>query len=483
MGANQYMTDHIWGPEIDFTYRCQFHEMILLNKAYAMMLAKQGLMTPGDCRKIAAGLDEVEAGLRPENMDREQDLYYNMMEQLSQTVGRETGSLLHMGRSRNDMMFTTGRMQIRRQLLDFMGNVHALMETLLLTAKANTDTVITYFTYGQPSQPGTYGHYLMLMFGHLSRDWVRLQAAYKNCNRSPMGAAAGIGTCFNVDKRYIAGLLGFDSTIEHSLEAVSAVDFLLEAESAMEILMLNIGKMAQDLYGWASYEYGVLDCDSSITSGSSIMPQKKNPELIEHIRAQSGKAFGVFADACMLMHNTSLFPNIEAITDIFYDYALWIREAEKAVSLLREGLAHSRIRNKRSYAYTENSFTGAGFMAEMLARKYGIPFTLTHHIVHDMIIELAEKQTLSPAYMTGALMKKTSEKILGKPLLLSDDEVRSLLDPETCLNHIATGGSPRPADTLALIAEGERILDSQRQWRDERRKQIAEAYARIQRGV
>lgn len=322
--------------------------------------------------------------------------------------------------------------------------------------------MITYYTYGQPAQPGNYGHYLTLVSELLSRDYTRLQAAYRNTNRSPMGAAAGIGTSYPLDLPYCARLLGFDSVVEHSIDAVASTDYLLEAEAAVTIMMSNMSKVAQDFFFWASYEYRLLDCNASIVSGSSIMPQKKNPELFEHMRAQTARAMGMFSDAIEMSRNTTLFPNMESILDMFSDFSTWMKEVKKVLGLLKEGLRNSEIRKKESYEYTHGNFTGTSSMAEYLAQKYQAPFTETHEIIHDMLAELMENDTLEIEYMTGELMKEVSERVLGRALIMTDEEVRRMLDPMFCLSKKVTGGTPKPENTKKLISRNQEVLAEQK---------------------
>ncbi len=484
MSKNRYLVEKIFQDQIQASYRDQFHEMIYMDKAHGIMLVKQGLLSAENYKLIANGLDQVEDALKEEDLKGDLgDLYFNITQKLYDLIGEETGCLIHVGRSRNDMMCACNRMQIRRELLNLMGEINDLRDLLLNLAGEHTETIITYYTYGQPAQPGTYGHYLMLVCELLSRDYTRLQAAYRNTNRSPMGAAAGIGTGYPLDVSYCARLLGFDSVIEHSIDAVSSPDYLLEAEAAITIMMSSMSKLAQDLFFWASYEYQLLDCNSSIVSGSSIMPQKKNPELFEHMRAQTARAMGLFSDATQMSRNTTLFPSMESILDMFSDFSVWMKEVNKVLGLLKEGLKNSEIRKKESYEYTHNNFTGASSMAEHLSQKYKIPFTATHEIIHDMISRLMEKDTLDIKYMTSGLMKDVSEKILGKALVLTDEEVRQMMDPMFCLNAKVTGGTPKPEDTLRLISKNREILSKQRHWLEECCSKIKCAYEEIQKGV
>lgn len=484
MALDPYIVKNIWEPCAKEFYRQQFHEMILMDKAHGIMLVKQELLRAEDYRTIAGGLDRVEETLKEEDIRGElNDLYFNLTQQLYETIGEETGCLVHVGRSRNDMECTCNRMQVRREILDILQQMNEVMETLLKLADENVDTVITLFTFGQPAQPGTFAHYLMLIFDLLSRDYVRLQAAYQNANRSPMGAAAGIGTGFPLDPQYISDLLGFDSVIDNTIDAIASPDYLLETEADIAIMASNLSKIAQDLFFWASYEYRILDCSSSIATSSSIMPQKKNPTCFERMRAQSGRATGMLAEALALNRNTTLFPNMESTIDMFYVFGSAVRETRTALGLLKVGLENSAIRKEVSYEYTRNNFTGATTMAEYLSQQYHIPFTETHHIIHDMVCRLMENGTLEAGYLTGSLMAEISEKVLGKAIIMTDEEVQRMVDPMFCLERKVTGGTPKPRDTRKLIAKNKELLARQKQWLEDASSKILHAYGQIQKGI
>ena len=485
MALDPYIVQNIWEPCAKEFYRRQFHEMILMEKAHGIMLARQGLLEAEDYRLLADGLDQVEKTLREEDIHGEyNDLYFNLTRKLYDIVGEEKGCLLHVGRSRNDMECACNRMQIRRELLDLLEQLSEVMETLLDVAEQNVDTVIAFFTFGQPAQPGTYAHYLMLAFDLFARDCTRLRAAYQNTNRSPMGAAAGIGTSFPLDPKLVSELLGFDAVIENSLDAVSSPDYLLEVEADTAIMASNLSKIAQDLFHWASQEYHILDCDGAIATTSSIMPQKKNPTCFERMRAQSGRAAGMLAEAMALSRNTTLFPSMEATIDMFYVFGFAMEETRKALGLLQVGLRHSQIRRDVARTFARDSFTGATAMAEYLSQTYQIPFAETHRILHGMIDRLtAEKGGARIRDLTGALLAEVTGELLDKPIVMTDVEVQHLLEPEFCLEQKLTGGTPKYRDTIQLIEKNRAVLHDLRAWLKETEGRIQSAYAQVRQGL
>ena len=465
MPVNPYLSQALNVPQTTRKFRAQFHEMIRVNKAHGMMLVRQGLLSREDFLTIRTGLDRVEATMTEADAKGELgDLYFNIMDRLYLEIGHETADKLHLGRSRNDIGRTCNRMQVRRELLRILEMLEQVMAQMLSMADRHLDSVITYYTFGQPAQPGTFAHYLLLCFDILTRDCRRLQAAYATTNRSPMGSAAGIGTGYPLAPTLTAELLGFDGIIENTADAVAANDFFLEAQGAMAILISSLSKMAQDFLFWCSYEYGILDPDRSISTGSSIMPQKKNPAVFERMRACSAHAIGLFSDTLALSQNTTMFPNIDSTNELIYPFAPAMAAASKAIGLLQAGLENITLRKERSYEYTRNNFTGATTMAEVLSQTYHVPFTETHHIIHGMIVRLMENGTMEAKYLTGELMAEISEQVLGKPLVMTDEEVQRMVDPMYCLNHKVTGGTPKPADTEYMLRQRCQMLEQQKSW-------------------
>lgn len=241
MAIHPYIVAQIRSPTAKSFYRSQFHEHIWKKKAHGKMLVKQGLLSSEDYKQISWALDQVEHTLQEDQIDGNLvDLYFNIMKSMYHLIGEEIGCRIHVGRSRNDMNCTCNRMAMRRELVRLMERINRIMELLLALAAENIDVIITYYTYGQPAQPGTYGHYLMMLFQMLERDFRRLLAAYATINMSPMDSATGMGTQYPPDPAYTARLLGFDGVIPHSTDAISSTDYMLESSSAIANIMTTI---------------------------------------------------------------------------------------------------------------------------------------------------------------------------------------------------------------------------------------------------
>lgn len=479
MPYSTYFAEEIMRPTIIKNHRNQRNELALLNKAYAKMLVRCGLLDEKDRVTIAGGLDRALAALGEDTLDGNMtDLYFSMESALYAQIGEETACRLHLGRSRNDIYCALARMEIRKSIWQLAEHLVSLQHTILDTATKNLRTIIPYYTYGQPAQPGTYAHYLVTLAAMLGRDLDRLQAAYRNTNRSPMGGAASIGTSFGIDKTYMAELLGFDGVIDNSLDAVASFDFLLETEAAVAILMNTASKTASDLFFWATDECRILDCDLSISGGSSIMPQKKNPAGVENVRAKSSHAAGLLAGGLMATKNTSLFPvsdNFET-TFLYWEH---LDQAAKTLGMLEDALKHSAIRKDIAFRRALDSFTGATALAEALTLRFGIPFVETHHVVGEMVRQLMAKDRLHAAEMTEKLLRAAARTVLGKEIIFSDAEIAEALSPAHGLDAKVTGGTPKVRDTKKLISAGKKHLAGHERRLAAAKQQVWAAYAKI----
>lgn len=440
-----YVVKQLFKPIISQQYKDQFLDLIWLNQAYGKMLVRQDLLRESDFQVIEQGLTKVARELRETDLEPERiDLYNNVMTRLSQEVGEETAQLLHLGRSRNDIGATCRRMQIRREILKVVELLDHTMDVILRAAEENLDTVMTFYTYGQPSQPGTYAHYLLAVWDSFARDHDRFVHAYDTTNCCPLGAAAGTGTSYPIDRQYLADLLGFDSVIDNSLDAVSGTDYLLELEMALTLMMTKISQIAQDFIFWSSEENHILEFENSVVTGSSIMPQKQNPICLEHMRALSAKASSTLLYGIDMCRNTSWFPSSDTYLYQPLDYSRTIPEVLKALELLQLVLTKSHIRRERALYLTQTNQSGATALAEYLAQTNGITFTEGHHLAGQLIRGNAAADGINLSSIEAAM------------------------DPIEGLKRKQSGGTPRREDTAAMLSRSKKILDDQRKWRQEK---------------
>ena len=441
----------------------QREDLLQLNCAYAQMLHDQGLLTQKEFQTIKEGLLVSFPKVSENDMRESQgDLHYAFEKALFKAADPKVACKLHVGRSRNDMYFTLYRMSVRKALLSVMQHTFDLTEVLKGQIEEHLTTVIPYYTYGQPSQPGTWGHYLESILELMTGDLERMKRAFELTNQCPMGAAAGIGSSFNLDKEKVSQLLGFDRPIDNTMLGNSDVNYFLETIFAFTTLNTTLMRVANDLEFFSSTECGILDCEDALCGGSSIMPQKKNAEAVELLRAMTSNWDGYLTN-CLNASGVTLFPVHE--TYYFYE-RFWDNTSVLLdnVNLLACILTHSQIRKEVAYRRALEGFTAATGMAEELTKEIGEPFEITHHIVGGMIKRLMQENRLQTKNITPQLMKEISESVLEHSLEKSQQAISQLIDPLASLNAKTTGGTPRPDDTKLLLQKSLKVIIEIRSW-------------------
>ncbi len=462
-------------------YRYRRDALYHLNLAYAAMLLKQGFMTRVEHDTIVDGLKKVQARISEEDIRKcDGDIYFLYESELFKTIDKNVAAKLHIGRSRNDMYFTMYRMSLRDAIWQVIDEIIETQKLLEQQVKLHAETVIPYYTYGQPAQPGTWGHYLLSVHEMFAADLERLQHAYKTVNKSAMGSAAGIGTAFKLDKKTVADLLGFDDVIENTVIGNSAVDYFLETISDLGILNTTLSRVSSDMIFFASAECKILDCDRRICGVSSIMPQKKNAAAVELLRSQTEHFNGYMVNAFSSASSTTLFPVHETY---FFFERFWdnVHILIDNVRLLRLILELSTVNKERGYRLALDGFTAATGMAEELTVETGEPFTLTHHVVGGMIRTLMDQHRLSIENMTPEMLKDQSQKVLGKTIERTQQQIGAMLDPLASLNAKVTGGTPKPTDTLNMLNEAIRIRARNEEWLKASKSKVGHAYSHLER--
>ncbi len=349
--------------------------------AHATMLARQGILSEAERDAIISGLETVRSRIDSGDFDWSvplEDVHMNIESALTDAVG-DAGKRLHTGRSRNDQVATDVRLWLRDEIDAIRSEIARLQESLLDLAEREADTVLPGFTHLQVAQPITFGHHMMAWFEMLDRDRERLADCRRRMNRMPLGAAALAGTTYPIDRQYTAELLGFDRPAENSLDAVSDRDFAIEFAAAAAILMMHLSRFSEELILWSSAQFGFIELSDSFCTGSSIMPQKKNPDVPELVRGKSGRVFGHLIALLTLMKGQPLAYNKDNQEDKepLFDTADTLRGSLKVFA---DMMGHVTCRRERMRAAARQGFSTATDLADYLVRR-GIPFRDAHEIV------------------------------------------------------------------------------------------------------
>ncbi len=411
------------------------------SKAHCAMLAAKGIIAKADADQIEAGLDtiarEIEAGEFSFSRALE-DIHMNVESRLAEIVGPAAGRL-HTARSRNDQVATDFKLYVRDTIDHLDGQLAALQRAFLGQAEAHADTVMPGFTHLQTAQPVTFGHHCLAYVEMLARDRGRFQDARKRLNECPLGAAALAGTSFPIDREQTANALGFDRPTRNSLDSVSDRDFALEALSAASIAAIHLSRFAEEIVVWMSAGFKFIDLPDSLTTGSSIMPQKRNPDAAELVRAKSGRVIAAFSSLSIVMKGLPLAYSKDMQED---KEALF--DALDALSLClaaMTAMAGSLTANKPAMAKAAGAgFSTATDLADWLERAANLPFRQAHHVTGTLVAE-AEAKGIDLHELTLEDMQKV------EPAITKD--IYSVLSVESSVKSRTSLGGTSPDNVRA----------------------------------
>ncbi len=370
------------------------------SKAHAAMLAKQGIITRQDNLAIQQGLDtilqEIASGKFKFRAALE-DIHMNVEARLAELIGSRAGRL-HTARSRNDQVATDMRLWVRDAADAADGALKGLQAALIGQAERHADAIMPGFTHMQPAQPVTFGHHLLAYVEMFGRDRGRFRDARKRMNKSPLGAAALAGTSFPLDRTMTAKSLGFAAPMANSLDAVSARDFALEFLAAAAIAATHLSRLAEELVLWSTPQYGFVRLSDKFTTGSSIMPQKRNPDAAELVRAKIGRILGAFVGLAVVMKGLALAygKDMQEDKEPLFDAADNLALALAAMTGMVADMAPDR---ERMRAAADAGFATATDLADWLVRKLNMPFRDAHHVV-GRLVKLAEAKGCGLAGLT-----------------------------------------------------------------------------------
>jgi len=349
--------------------------------AHATMLARTGILTEEECQQIVSGLEDIKSEIESGSFNWSvslEDVHMNIEAALTDKIGA-TGKKLHTGRSRNDQVATDIRLYLRDEIDGVCEAIRSVQKGILSVAENETETVMPGFTHLQTAQPVSFAHHLMAWFEMLQRDHGRMRDCRKRVNVSPLGTAALAGTSFPIDRELTAELLGFDKPADNSLDAVSDRDFAIEFSAASSLLMIHLSRISEELVIWTSAQFDFIDLPDRFCTGSSIMPQKKNPDVPELVRGKSGRVVGHLMSLLTLMKSQPLAYNKDNQEDKepLFDTLDTVRDCLKAFSDMIPAIK-AKPDNMRAAAL--KGYSTATDLADYLVRK-GTAFRDAHEVV------------------------------------------------------------------------------------------------------
>ena len=426
-----------------------FSEDVWGSKAHVLMLAKQGIIPKEDAGKILKSLIEVEkdylAGKFQLDEDLE-DIHLNIENYVISKCGIDYGGRMHTSRSRNDQVLTDTKLHLRKELLSVVYSTIQLQKTLLDLAEKNAATIMPGYTHTQHAQPITFGYWASSYASMLMRDLDRLNGAYAHVNTCPLGSGALSGTSFPTDREYTAKLLGFDSVHMHALDAVSSRDHILETLSALSILMCNLSKLAEELVLWSSYEFQFIEFSDGFATGSSIMPQKKNPDMAELVRGKTGRVYGALFQVLTLMKGLPSGYNRDMQED---RELLWgaMKVVKGSLAVLDAGISGMKINKERMAESVYSDYSTATELANYLVREKGIAFRKAYEITGGVVKVLVSKKK---DFRDAAEVKKA---LKADCIEISGDDFSEILDPLKAASRNKSPGGTSPSEVKRMAKE------------------------------
>lgn len=437
-----------FGASIGFDYRLAAEDLEG-SLAHVKMLGQQDIISAEEAEQISAGLHAIQADLAADKVKfsvANEDIHLNIESLLTKKIGPVAGKL-HTGRSRNDQVATDFHLWVKHRLPAVKEAITELQQTLLDLAKKHAGVIMPGYTHMQHAQPISYGHYLLAYFEMFQRDFERFEFNEKHTDMLPLGAAALAGTTFPIDRQLVADELGFDSIYHNSLDAVSDRDFALEFLSNASILMVHLSRMAEELILWGTYEFNYIELSDNFSTGSSIMPQKKNADFAELVRGKTGHVFGSLMGLLTVMKGLPLAYNKDMQEDKAATFEV-MDTILASVKVFTGMLSTMTVHADRMEAATKDDFSNATELADYLATK-GVPFRQAHAVVGELVLKgIQIGQTLNE--MSLADLQAADSHI--------EEDVYEELTSKAAVNRRTSLGGTAVANVLQEISRGQERL-------------------------
>ncbi len=426
-----------------------FHEDVTGSIVHATMLAKQGILTEEERKSIVEGLtgilEDVDDGTLAID-ETQEDIHSFVEATLIDRIG-DAGKKLHTGRSRNDQVALDMRLYTRARVAEIDGLLKKLLEAILDTMENNLDTYMPGFTHLQKAQPITLAHHYGAYFEMFKRDRQRLSDIYKRMNYCPLGAGALAGTTYPLDREYTARLLHFEGPTLNSIDSVADRDYLIEFLSALSTIMMHLSRFSEEIIIWNSNEYQFVELDDAYSTGSSIMPQKKNPDIAELVRGKTGRVYGALMALLTTMKGLPLAYNKDMQEDKEMAFDAMDTAAD-CITLFTGMIQTMKFRKDRMAKSAMNGFTNATDAADYLVGK-GVPFRDAHGIIGRLVLYCIEKDTSIDALSLGEL-RSISDKF--------DEDIYDAISLKTCVEKRLTIGAPGEKMMKQVIEKNKEYL-------------------------
>ncbi|RBP46891.1 argininosuccinate lyase [Garciella nitratireducens] len=437
-----------FNASIPFDQKLYKHD-IMGSIAHAKMLRKSGIISQEESEKIIEGLEEIRKDIENGKVEFKieyEDIHMNIETLLIERIG-EVGKKLHTARSRNDQVAVDIRLYIREEIEKISELLWDLLQIFVSLSKDHVDTIMPGYTHLQRAQPINLGYYFMAYFQMFQRDFQRVLDCKKRLNVLPLGAGALAGTTYFTDREFLAKELGFDRICENSMDAVSDRDFVIEFISSGSMIMMHLSRVCEELVLWSSQEFGFVEMDDGYSTGSSIMPQKKNPDVAELIRGKTGRVYGNLINILTIMKSLPLAYNKDMQEDKLPLFDT-VETLKDCLMIFKDMICTMTIKKENMKKATKAGFMNATDVADYLVSK-GVPFRSAHEIVGKMVLYCIDHdKTIEELSLEE--FQRFSDKF--------EKEIIERVQIETCMNSKVSQGSTSKENVLKMIENAENFF-------------------------
>lgn len=437
-----------------------FQADILCNQAHTTMLKEQGIIPSDVADKILGALNQLEdEGIDALEMDDSvEDIHMALENYITSKVG-EVAGFMHTGKSRNDQVATDLRLVLKEELEYIQTDLLKFISIILYRAQEHTETIMVGYTHLQHAQPTTFAHHLLSYANALKRDYERVKDAYKRVDMCPLGSAALTTTSFPINRERTCELLGFSDLLENSIDGVSSRDFISETVSVISILCTTLSKICEELIIWSTYEFGMVDIAGEYSSTSSIMPQKKNPDVAEIARA---KTAGVYGDLMAILSILKSLPqsynrDLQELTP-----HLWsaVDNSHAILNITADMFSTIEFNRDRGVELAEANFSTATELADLMVKEKKLPFRVAHQIVGRTVSKAIE-DGIKPSDINSDYINLVAFELTGEYLKLDEELVKRALDPEKVVSSRKVIGGPAPEIVKKAISQLRKYVEGE----------------------
>ena len=473
--------DTVLAPLFEGVKRHHWQHQMRINRASAVMLAERSLLTKKEAGAILGALDDIVTTVDVATLDytgEHEDFFFYVESELKRRLGVEVAGKLHTGRSRNDIDHTVFKLALKEHLIVFVDALLGLVATALAVAERNRDTLIVAYTHGQPAQPSTFGHYLGALIEMLLRDVERVTDAARYPDKSSMGAAAITTSGFDLDRGRMADLLGFAEVQENSYGCIAAVDYATSVYAALKLVFVHLGRFVQDLNAWTGFEIGHLYVPNAYVQISSIMPQKRNPVPVEHLRLMLSLAASRAEAVIGAVHNTPFTDMNDSEGEVQAAGYEAFDTGQRAIALLTGFLGAVRVDEAKVRRHIDEACITVTELADSLVRAEGLSFRQAHEIAAKLARRMIDTGERFGTMPFQAFTEAFAE-VAGRVPKLAEAEFRRVTTPEHFVAVRTMPGGPAPAPLAAAFGHYRRDLDYFRDWLSAYRGRMQAAARRL----